>query len=234
MRVLRLILVLMFMVVGAYAQVVFDGCPMTGDAKQPEAIELNPLKNRYTDPQQSDFDGTVTLAAILQPGNDEGRWSTAKAAELTGFVYNVKVGGNETCNCHASDPPHRDTHVELTLDDSPESTAPSRRVIVEVTPRIRRAMQATGVDWSTAGLQQAILHKWIKVQGWMFFDAEHANASENTNPNGTSNWRATAWEIHPITSLQVVDAQSASAAAITQTPTEEQPHRRSRVFVPNN
>jgi hypothetical protein len=38
----------------------------------------------------------------------------------------------------------------------------------------------------------------------MLFDVEHQNASENTAPGRERNWRATAWEIHPITSIEVV------------------------------
>jgi hypothetical protein len=40
----------------------------------------------------------------------------------------------------------------------------------------------------------------------MTFDSQHANAAENTNPGGANNWRATAWEIHPVTDIQIVAA----------------------------
>jgi hypothetical protein len=210
MRIPRLVLTLLFVGGSAYAQDVFDGCGLTGDATDPEAIALNPLKNRHVAPGVADVDPQVTLAAILKPGDDEGRWSTAKGAELTGYVFNVKPGGIETCNCHAHDAAHKDTHIELTLDDSPENTAPSRRVIVEVSPRVRKAMQASGVDWSTTTLQTTILHHWIKVEGWMFFDGEHKGEAENTNPNGMANWRATCWELHPLTSMQIVSAPSST------------------------
>jgi hypothetical protein len=42
------------------------------------------------------------------------------------------------------------------------------------------------------------------VTGWLLFDAEHANAAANTAPGRPRDWRATAWEVHPITSLEVV------------------------------
>ena len=41
-------------------------------------------------------------------------------------------------------------------------------------------------------------------RGWLFFDSEHTNAAENTNPGNASNWRATAWELHPVTSFSIV------------------------------
>jgi hypothetical protein len=37
----------------------------------------------------------------------------------------------------------------------------------------------------------------------MFFDGEHADEAENTHPNGKHNWRATAWEVHPVTGIQL-------------------------------
>ena len=36
------------------------------------------------------------------------------------------------------------------------------------------------------------------------FDAEHKNKAENTHNGGDGNWRATAWEIHPISALTLV------------------------------
>jgi hypothetical protein len=41
----------------------------------------------------------------------------------------------------------------------------------------------------------------------LFFDGEHEHQAENTEPDGDRNWRATAWEIHPITSLEVVSGE---------------------------
>jgi hypothetical protein len=46
---------------------------------------------------------------------------------------------------------------------------------------------------------EKLLGRWIKIGGWMHFDVEHQNESENTAPGRERNWRATAWEIHPIT-----------------------------------
>jgi len=165
---------------------------------------LNRLKNRSAEPRDADVDSSVTLAAMLAPSsNDAGRFAETKAAEISGFVFRVIPGGRtETTNCRKGDPVHRDTHIELT--NSPTDTAEIQRVIVEVTPRWRAGLKGDGTDWSTATLQQTIERRWIKVRGWLLFDTEHKAQAENTNPGGTKNWRATAWEIHPITSIVVV------------------------------
>ena len=36
------------------------------------------------------------------------------------------------------------------------------------------------------------------------FDTVHGDEAENTNPGGANNWRATAWEIHPVTSIKIL------------------------------
>jgi hypothetical protein len=173
---------------------------MEGDARSPGVQALNRLKNRYTAPPQ--IDPAVTLAAILAPGRDTGRWKVKQGAEIVGYVFDVKVGGIESTNCHARSANERDTHIELVLD--PMAGSPTQRVIVEVTPRWRAIMAAQGVDWSTRALRDRLLGRWMNVKGWMLFDVEHQNQSENTAPGRERNWRATAWEVHPITSIEVV------------------------------
>ncbi len=192
----------LFMGTQLAAQEIYRSCGVEGDAKEIAARKMNKLKNRYLPPQASDYDKSVTLAAMLAAGNDEKRWSETKAAEITGYVHDVKVGGVESANCNAREPLYRDTHIELVLD--PMNAGGSKRLIVEVTPRWRQMMNDKGMDWTTKGLRKTLLGRWVKVQGWLFFDAEHKNESENTNPGRERNWRATAWEVHPVVSMEVV------------------------------
>lgn len=176
---------------------------MEGDATSPAVRELNLLKNRYTAPDPRQLDSRVTLAALLEPGDDRDRWNDQLAAEITGYVWDVKVGGVETVNCRATDPTGRDTHIELVFD--PMNNSEGRRVIVEVTPRWRSIAQQRGEDWSTRALRDQLQGRWVRVRGWLLFDTEHEAQSVNTAPNRPRDWRATAWEIHPVTSIEVVD-----------------------------
>jgi hypothetical protein len=195
---------------GAFAQhsspdaelCVFRGCPMEVDARSPAVRALNLLKDRYTAPTPQQIDPKITLAAILAPGYDIGRWKVNQAATITGYVYDVKPGGVETVNCHAKDWADRDTHIELVLD--PMQSGETQRVIVEVTPRWRALMAQQGVDWSTRTLRDHLLGRWVRVTGWMLFDVEHKDQAENTAPGRSRNWRATAWEIHPVTDIEIV------------------------------
>jgi hypothetical protein len=54
-------------------------------------------------------------------------------------------------------------------------------------------------------LRKTLLGRWVKFTGWMLFDIEHSDEAENTKPGRTRNWRGTAWEIHPITDIQVLN-----------------------------
>jgi hypothetical protein len=176
-------------------------CSRVGTAKTENNKELNCHKNRFTAPQPQDFDQEVSLAALLAPGRDENRFDEEHAASFSGYVIDVKKGGNETCNCGAKNPIDMDTHIELGLAAGVPET---QRVIVEVTPRFRKQMKEQGLDWSTEGLANQLKGKWVHVSGWLLFDSMHVGQAENTHPGNATNWRATCWEIHPITSINLL------------------------------
>jgi len=160
--ILSSLLIILFSAV-IFPQEIYNGCGMEGKAKSERVKLLNGLKNRYNFPGKNDFDKSVGLKAVLQPGDDENRWNEHKAAEITGYVYNVKPGCVESCNCYAKDKLFRDTHIELVLD--PNISRENKRMIVEVTPRLRAIMKSKGIDWTTKSLRKSILGRWIKVQG---------------------------------------------------------------------
>jgi len=180
---------------------VFHGCPLEGVATGVHRQESNREKNRTTHPQAADIDSSATLPAIMQPGYDADRWSEARGASIVGYVVEVKRGSRETVNCEATDPAFMDTHIALVADSTDASEA--ARMIVEVTPRWREFLAERGEDWSTDTLHQTLLGHWVRVTGWLFWDYEHANASEHTAQRRSSVWRATAWEIHPVTAIKI-------------------------------
>jgi hypothetical protein len=184
-------------------QVRDSACPPEGNAKNERIRELNKLKNRKEFPGLKDFDTIISLQKILQPGKDLSRWNTNQVARIKGYVYEVKSGGTETCNCKATEKDLKDTHIEIILD--PMNDGKIRRMIVEITPGFRKIMKERGMDWSTSSLRDKFLGRWVQVEGWMFYDEEHAYSSENSNPGNGNNWRGTAWEIHPVTKLEVID-----------------------------
>ena len=64
--------------------------------------------------------------------------------------------------------------------------------VVEVTPRWKDA----NPTWSKTTLSQLKRQRAkVRIAGWLLFDQDHLNE--------VSNSRATAWEIHPITKIEV-------------------------------
>jgi hypothetical protein len=174
-------------------------CPRQGLALFPEARQLARLKNRTDPPQQLDFDESFTLAAMLEPGDDRARWSQSRAGVIEGYVLEVQAGGMESANCYC--PSRRDIHIHIAL--YPEATL-QERVVVEVTPRMRDWAERQGMDWSEPALKRDLAGRWCRFEGWLLFDLQHAAESERTAPGRAGNWRATAWEIHPVTLIRVL------------------------------
>src|ERR1700751_298025 len=56
-----------------------ENCPAIGDAKSNAVQELNKLKNRKDNaPNADDIDSNVTMAALLERGDDEARFDSSK------------------------------------------------------------------------------------------------------------------------------------------------------------
>ena len=185
---------------------VYRECPLEGSANPERQKELNRKKNRLKAPSPAELDSGVTLDSMLALGPDSMRWNDSRGASIVGYVLNVKAGGEETVNCGETDTLFLDTHIELL--HGPSDTRKISRLIVEVTPRWRTYEQSLGLDWSTVTLQQRLEGRWVRFTGWLFWDYMHANAAEHTHPGGEHNWRATAWEIHPVTSITVCPGTS--------------------------
>jgi hypothetical protein len=190
-------------------------CPTAGLAFTKSRWDFHQLKNRTAWPQQSDFDSRVTLEALLQPSQDQTRWSTSSAGRIEGYVVSISLGPLEAANCYC----RRDIHIML----APRPDAlPPEQIVLEVTPRTR-AIQAAGPlhlpaapsdaktsegillqDWSLEALQRELTGRRVRFEGWLLFDSSHAGESENIAPGRTNNWRATAWELHPITKIEIL------------------------------
>ena len=174
-------------------------CPVQRALIDEEEVTLIALKNRRQQPAPSDFDQRVTLAALLARGDDRGRWSEQRAAALEGYVVAVQPGAIEFANCLSFT--DRDTHIDLALGPDAPIT---ERMVLEVTPPMREWARQHGLDWSLAALR-ALVGQRARIEGWLLWDLEHVDESENTNPAQSGNWRRTAWELHPVTSIRAVD-----------------------------
>ena len=167
-------------------------CPSAGLALTTRARDLHRLKNRTSFPQATDFDPRITLDALLQPGDDTNRWSNTRAARIQGEVIDVAYARPEATNCF--NPCRRDIHI---LVAARKGAAKTEHVVVEVTPNL-------SIGSSEETLQNQLVGHWCEFEGWLYFDVGHAEESENISPGKPGNWRATPWEIHPVTKITVI------------------------------
>jgi hypothetical protein len=177
-------------------------CPPEGDATKAKVRDLNIQRARMTSPSDDDVDDTVTMESLEEPGDDRQRFDNGTAVSIAAYVIVVRDGGPASSNCHSQDSANQNTVLELASDANVPD--PGHRVFAVVTPRWRAVMAKQGQDWTTRGLRAKYLHQSIIVTGWLLFDFEAANQAANTTPLlGPGITRNTAWEIHPVTAIEL-------------------------------
>jgi hypothetical protein len=179
-----------------------SACPPQGDAKKAKVQQFNQLGARLEEPSDDDYDDTADVDALIAPGDDSLRWQSDTAVEITAFVLDVHDGGATSANCHS---PNTEDHATV-LDLSPGQSVSdnSHRMIAVISPQWRRIMAKNRIDWSTQAIRAKYLQQYVKIRGWLLFNPEVAARSLNTAPlAGVGITRATAWEIHPVTGIEL-------------------------------
>jgi hypothetical protein len=141
---------------------------------------------------------------------------------LTGWLVLAYAGPPETTNC--GDETFHDWHLEIfekPSDHAPQIGDPTP-IICEITPRTERIIYRDGVRiQSLAGffrLQDANYRatghaaQKVRLTGYLLWDDEHNSSAEvgstiqRFGRNGLHQpWRSTAWEIHPIMKIDVLE-----------------------------
>jgi hypothetical protein len=177
----------------AYSQSAFKGCPAQATAKSATNKAQNVLKNRGTAP--TDIDESVSLRDLLLKANDQ-KFDNDTAVTVTGFVVSVSPGGKtETCNCAGKS--GQDMHIDVVQRQS-DAGNKTKHFVVEITPRWQ------GRLGKIKAVRKQIRSKCVEFTGFLFYDSIHADEAENTAPGRKGKWRKTAWEVHPVTSYEVV------------------------------
>jgi hypothetical protein len=165
-------------------------------------------------------------------GRRRGELSTARKDELdsyenqimslTGWLVLAYAGPPETTNCGSAT--FHDWHLEIfekPSDHAPQIGDPTP-IICEITPRTEQRFYRDGVRLqSLAGFfrrqnasYQATGHKAqkVRVTGYLLWDDEHNGSADvgsmiqYFSTNGFHHpWRSTAWEIHPIMKIEVIE-----------------------------
>ncbi len=153
-----------------------------------------------------------------------------KVFGLIGFLNDVIAEGSESSNCQlTSDDPedsNGDYHIYIGFDPAVAAKLRNKQtltkeekkalkqdgVIAEMTPHERFAF-GNGV-WTIEALKQA-LGSQVRVTGQLLVDSEHNIRGQNCALGVTAScWRASVWELHPVTGFQVCkDSTNACAPA---------------------
>ena len=135
--------------------------------------------------------GVSVYAQVKRPYHNGTVWNIS-------FIR-IKPGSAESCNCELTRRVDTDVHLVLTKEtDDAEETS----VTAEITPRIR----ANGhPDWLFKNVND-LEGDFIRVTGWLMLDTKHIRQSHLLPTETRFNKglkRATNWEVHPVTKLEV-------------------------------
>ncbi len=161
-------------------------CGINGAGTTPEKKALNRLKNRFRLP--------------------------SGAFESIAFDDLIALNQGHP-NCNTTVKRLCDTHINVLPEQGVSSADGRNTYVVEVTERIRRlAAQGLltsniGNNWSTDKLKEKLEGHKVRFSGFLFFDTDHADQAFVSDPQdniGGSNFRQTAWEIHPVMRIEVL------------------------------
>ena len=175
----------------------------------------NARKNRTDAPARVhhvSFQGLVGLWApaghhrsfqTFSPGQRDSLLMFAgRGVQVEGYLADVKPEKDEQTNCGARDSTEVDWHMYL-VEHPADSLR--RAVIVEATPRVRPAHR-----WTLKALQAVRRRERVRITGWLLFDPEHFDAVDGyvsaSGKPAANPWRATLWELHPVTRIEVCRA----------------------------
>jgi hypothetical protein len=147
---------------------------------------------------------------------------------VVGYLYDIKVEGKESSNCQLDDDAQDENvdfhifigfdggiaekirnHTALTPAEKKQVTQES--MIVEMTPHYR---DTNHPEW-TADAVKAAKGKQVRVYGQLMVDNEHDVSGQDCakDPRTANCWRASVWELHPVTDFQVCDGGNCTATS---------------------
>jgi hypothetical protein len=168
-------------------------CAAAGNSANPKMIKLNSQKNRTDTPEVTayipvDWDVLKVLPSA-SPDDLQGA-PVMVEGYLSRRIKVQNTAPGESANCNLLNDDEVDWHIYLT---SAPNQAISQAIIVETTPRTRPLH-----TWDKSVLDGLVnTNKEVRISGWLMYDFQHV-------PDiGTQ--RATVWEVHPITRIEVSD-----------------------------
>ncbi len=155
--------------------------------------------------------------------------------QLAGFLYYVENEGTqrngETSNCQMVGTANADFHLGIGFDENvarkivagklhhrangeDPTIVDQTSVIAEMTPHTRATFHS---KWTITRLRKAI-GKQVLVRGQLMADNQHFGAQDCGSPSASDVdcWRASIWELHPVTEFFVCETSHCDAADLSQ------------------
>jgi hypothetical protein len=141
---------------------------------------------------------------------------------VVGYLYPSKTEGAESSNCSLDGPEDAvDFHLYVGFDPdtakqlrdgkaftgAAKSALNRESVIVEMTPHFREQFEP---DWTFDHIA-SLLGRQVKIAGQLLNDNEHNISTQNcgrSDADQSKCWRASAWELHPVTQFWVCPTDS--------------------------
>jgi len=210
--------------VGVNKTCTVDGAAVPGSEK----ARLNRLKNRFRLPEGTATSITLNQLLTLNQGHIQGQHiidfpdssdpDNQRAVSFIGYVLKVSTGGcseGESCNCKTQETRYCDTHIDVIPTKNTNHADGRNLYVVEITQRMRilakQGLVSSNIGsntWSTSVLKSKLEGRRVRFSGFLYFDTDHATEAWVSDPEdiiGGDNWRQTAWEIHPVMRIQVLN-----------------------------
>ncbi len=198
-KIILISIIIIVLVIVGYTQCPKEGRNKKGNSLKTELQQLNLLKNRNTQPKSSEIDKKITLEKIMNSKDDPNAFKTSSGVIIEGYIFKAKDEGGESCNCYSNDPKDLDVHVYISNNKYIKSIAEC--TVIEVSKYSKQLHP----EWCANYFNTHYKGHKVQVTGWMMYDFEHKNVSNETNPNSSKCHRKTVWEVHPITSVKIID-----------------------------
>jgi hypothetical protein len=170
-------------------------CAASGNAKEQDMVALDTHKNRVDIPAEDSYIPIDWDVMANLPSSSPDDLQGAPVMVKGYLSHRIKVQDEkpgESANCNLIQPNEVDWHIYLTAQ---RNQGIAQALIVETTPRTRPLHH-----WNESALAKLVnTNTQVRISGWLMYDFQHVPEI------GTE--RATVWEVHPITRIEVTDGK---------------------------
>jgi len=218
----------------AYLNYLKNGLP---DPSATAAADVNggkALDANFFASLESGVPDTLTSTNHAQHAAELAQQGEGEIVTVVGTIFYTLHGGSETCNCQLSGSESVvDFHIGVGFGDFPlgadvlsklragkqyssilsqddQHALDQPSVVVEMTPYYREQFRP---GWTLSKVESAT-GRQVKVTGQLMIDNVHHKPADDcglADADTTTCWRASVWEVHPVTNLQVCSVEHCDA-----------------------